>query len=424
MDDIRNPALSANQIMAGPQEPLGEIRYLARHPLLKLNGRVHGYELLFRHGHELAFRGDSNQATRTILDNTVLFGIDRFTGGLPAFVNCSIESITEQLVDVLPPAMTVIELGQTSAPSHELLAACRRLKSIGYHIALDGFSWRPESVPLVELADYIKVDFLKSNSTVRKDLFHRLRGYQVTLIATKVETQEDFRQAAREGFSLFQGFYFCLPELLSNAKVPANRLIHFQILQHLYRDPIDLPQVSKLVMRDASLTYRLLRLVNSPAYAIRQEISSIELAIMVVGEDLFRRIATLAILSELNAGHPPEILHMAFVRARFCELAAPLAGLSASEQYLLGMISLLPAMLRLPMESVVSQLPLRHEIRQALLGTVNPERRLLSWLEFHERGIWASCDAIVQAHGFDQQELLRYYTDAVTWDSATDTAKL
>jgi EAL and modified HD-GYP domain-containing signal transduction protein len=417
MDHIRKPALSANQLAAGAQEPLGEIRYLARHPLLKLNGRVHGYELLFRHGHELAFRGDSNQATRTILDDTVIFGLDKFTGGLPAFVNCSIESITEQLVDVLPPAMTVIELGEILAPDPEFISACRRLKSIGYHIALDGFTWQPSCAPLVELADYIKVDFLKSNPTTRRDLLHRLRGYQVTMVATKVETQEDFRQAAREGFTLFQGFYFCLPELLSNAKVPANRLIHFQILQHLYRDPIDLLKVSKLVMRDASLTYRLLRLVNSPAYAIRQEINSIELAIMVVGEATFRRIATLAILSELNAGHPPEILHMAFVRARFCELAAPLAGLSPSEQYLLGMISLLPAMLRLPMETLVAQLPLRHEIRQALLGTSNPERRLLSWLEFHERGIWASCDAIVQAHGFDQQELLLYYTEAVSWDS-------
>jgi len=399
------------------QEPLGEIRYLARHPLLKLNGRVHGYELLFRHGNESTFRGDNNQATRTILDDTVIFGLDRFTGGLPAFVNCSAESISEQLVDVLPPDMTVIELSEAIAPSPELIAACRRLKSMGYRLALDNFAWDPELQPLVELADYIKIDVLKTSPAARKSLIHRLHGLPVTLVATKVETQEDYRKAAKEGFTLFQGFYFCLPELFSNAKIPANRLIHFQILQHLYRNPIDLLQLSKLVMRDASLTYRLLRLVNSPAYAIRQEVSSIELALTIVGEDIFRRIATLAILSELNAGHPPEILHMAFVRARFCELAAPTAGLSPSEQYLLGMISLLPAMLRLPMETVVAQMPLRHEIRQALLGTSNPERRLLSWLEFHERGVWASCDAIEQAHGFDQQELQKHFTDAVLWDS-------
>jgi len=399
------------------QEPLGEMRYLARHPLLKLNGRVHGYELLFRHGSEPAFKGDNNQATRTILDDMVLFGIERFTGGLPAFVNCSAESIAEQLVDVLPPEMTVIELNEAIGATPELIAACRRLKSLGYHLALDNFVWEPGVEPLVELADYVKINFLKTSPAARKNLIHRLRGNSVSLVATRVETQEDYRRAAHEGFTLFQGFYFCLPELFSNAKVPANRLIHFHILQHLYRNPIDLLQVSKLVMRDASLTYRLLRLVNSPAYAIRQEVNSIELAIMIVGEDIFRRIATLAILSELNAGHPPEILHMAFVRARFCELAAPAAALSPSEQYLLGMISLMPAMLRVPMETVVAQLPLRHEIRQALLGTSNPERRLLSWLEFHERGIWASCDAIEQAHGFNQHELQKHFNAAVLWDT-------
>jgi EAL and modified HD-GYP domain-containing signal transduction protein len=419
MDRNQMPELPANQFEAEALEPLGEMRYLARHPLLKLNGRVHGYELLFRHGHESAFRGDSNQATRTILDDTVIFGIDKFTGGLPAFVNCSAESITEQLVDVLPPEMTVIELSETITPTPELITACRRLKSMGYHLALDNFVLTPDSEPFVGLADYIKINFLKTGAAARKSLIHHLRGLPAIMVATKVETQEDYRKAAKEGFTLFQGFYFCLPELFSNAKVPANRLIHFHILQHLYRDPIDMLQVSKLVMRDASLTYRLLRLVNSPAYAIRQEISSIELAMLIVGEDLFRRIATLAILSELNAGHPPEILHMAFVRARFCELAAPLAGLSPSEQYLLGMISLMPAMLRIPMETVVAQMPLRHEIRQALLGTSNPERRLLSWLEFHERGVWASCDAIEQAHGFNQQELQKHFNEAVVWDSET-----
>ena len=289
------------------QEPLGEMRYLARHPLLKLNGRVHGYELLFRHGNESAFRGDNNQATRTILDDTVIFGIDRFTGGLPAFVNCSAESISEQLVDVLPPDMTVIELSEAIVPTPELIGACRRLKSMGYRLALDNFAWDAALQPLVELADYVKVDLLNTSPAARKSLIHRLHDLPVTLVATKVETQEDYRKAAKEGFTLFQGFYFCLPELFSNAKIPANRLIHFQILQHLYRNPIDMLQLSKLVMRDASLTYRLLRLVNSPAYAIRQEVSSIELALTIVGEDIFRRIATLAILSELNAGHPPEI---------------------------------------------------------------------------------------------------------------------
>jgi EAL and modified HD-GYP domain-containing signal transduction protein len=244
-----------------------------------------------------------------------------------------------------------------------------------------------------------------------------MRGHAASLVAAKVESQEDYRKALKEGFSLFQGFYFCLPETMANAKVPSNRLIHFQILQELYRNPVNIERVSQLAMRDASLTYRLLRLVNSPIYAIRQEITSVKAAIVLIGEMTFRRVATLAVLSEIHSGSAPAILRMALVRARFCELAAPLCGFDPAEQYLLGMMSLLPAMLHVPMETLSAQLPLRHEIRQALLGTANAERRLLSWLESHERGEWTVCDAIVQSCRFNQPQLVECYNEALAWEA-------
>jgi EAL and modified HD-GYP domain-containing signal transduction protein len=138
---------------------------------------------------------------------------------------------------------------------------------------------------------------------------------------------------------------------------------------------------------------------------------------MVVGETTFRRIATLAILSEFNAEQPPEILHMALVRARFCELAAALCGLDPNEQYLLGMMSLLPAMMRYPMEALAPELPLRAEIRQALLGLDNPERCLLAWIEGHERNDQAASHAIAEQRGLNQQRLVQFFIDAVVWDA-------
>jgi c-di-GMP phosphodiesterase len=134
-----------------------------------------------------------------------------------------------------------------------------------------------------------------------------------------------------------------------------------------------------------------------------------------VGDDLFRRIATLAITSELNADQPTEILRMAFIRARFCEIASPLCGLSATEQYLAGMFSMLPAMLRTSMEDVVSALPLREKVRNALLGEANRERYLLDWLEANEHGKWQQCDGAALALGISGDELHRCFTDAVLW---------
>jgi EAL and modified HD-GYP domain-containing signal transduction protein len=138
-----------------------------------------------------------------------------------------------------------------------------------------------------------------------------------------------------------------------------------------------------------------------------------------VGEDTFRRLALLAITSELNADQPKEVLRMAFVRARFCELAATLCSLDSTEQYLLGLLSLLPAMLRLPMNVLTPMLPLREDIRAALQGTMNHERSLLQWLEHEEKGDWEECDEVVQAQGLNQQTLLAQYAEAVVWADAT-----
>jgi EAL and modified HD-GYP domain-containing signal transduction protein len=236
----------------------------------------------------------------------------------------------------------------------------------------------------------------------------------------KVDTQEDYQEACAEGFTLFQGNYFCHPVLLKKHKVPASRLFHFEIVKLLHHDPIDVRKVSQLVMRDASLTFRLLRLVNSPVCAIQQEVRSIEAAILVIGEETFRRMVSLAVLSELNSDRPPEILQMALLRARFCEMAAHIFGLDPAEQYLLGLLSLVPAMLCLPMEELIPSLPLRDRICEALQGILNPERSLLSWLEFHEQGDWAACDAIVQAnqpggHYPMADELVQFYAYAVIW---------
>ena len=208
---------------------------------------------------------------------------------------------------------------RTIEPTPELVDACRTLKTAGFRLALDDFRWRPDLEPLIELADYIKVDFTLSSAAERGKLLKRLKGAPVVLIAEKIETQEEFTQASAEGFTLIQGYYFCRPQLIRNRKVPANRLSHIEILRLLRAESIDMRELAHLVKRDASLTYRLLRLINSPLCAVRQEVRSVQSALLAVGEDAFRRIATLAITSESTPAS----------RRRYC--AWPLcAGDSAS----------------------------------------------------------------------------------------------
>jgi EAL and modified HD-GYP domain-containing signal transduction protein len=392
----------------------GEMRYVARQPIMNLHGHVHAYELLFRGAPESGPAPADDLAARTMLDNAVMFGLEGLTNGLPAFVKCSAESLTEELVLVLAPRMTVLSVPGNLEMTPRLLDCCRKLRSRGFRLALEDFTWRADLRPVAELADYIRVDFNRFGMAE----WHYLRGTALTMVAKKVETQEDYRKACEAGFTLFQGGYFFHPVLLKKRKVPANRMLHFEIVRLLHHDPIEIAQVSRLVLRDAALTYRLLRLVNSPLYAIQQEVRSIESAIVALGEDALRRIVSLAVLSELNGQEPPEILHMALVRARFCELAAGLCRLDPAEQYLLGMISLLPAMLRIPIEELTPSLPLRTEICDALQGTQNPERNLLEWLESHERGDWELCDLIARSSGLRPDRLMQSYAASMAWAEA------
>jgi len=411
--------VNATPVNALPEPDLAiGMRYVARQPILDLHGKVHGYELLFRDGPRAMFRGDGDLATRTMIDNTLLFGLGRLSGNLPAFLNCTEEALTGRLVHVLPAGMTVLEILETLDPSPALISACQHLKACGFRLALDDFTWKPGIEPLVEIADYIKVDFAISDEQNRRELLRRLSGVTVALVAEKVETQEEYQKARDEGFTLMQGYYFCRPVLMKNYKVPANRLQHVEILRMLQDETMDLHELTGLVKRDTCLTYRLLRLVNSPMSAMRQEVQSVQAALIAVGEENFRRLATLAITSEMNAGQPMELLRMAFVRGRFCELASVFCNLLPAEQYLLGLLSLLPAMLRVPMNDLTPLLPLRDGIRRALEGEKLPERALLCWLEGHERADWSTCDIVTEKQGLNAGDLLVCYEEALHWAEA------
>jgi len=359
-------------------------------------------------------RRDAELAMQTMLDNEVIFGLERLTNGLPAFITCTAEALTENSVLVLSPALAVLGVPASLEPEPRLVNACRDLKTRGFRLALDDFSASEKPHPLLEQADYVRLEFARLREGERQQLYNTA-SKSVTLVAQKVVTYEDRRRACSLGFTLFQGDYFCHPVLLKKRKVPANGQSHFEMVRELYHDPIDVRKVSELVRRDASLTYRLLRLVNSPVYGIYKEVRSVEAAITVLGEATFRRVVSLAVLSELNGEQPSAILQMSLVRARFCELAARKFGQDADEQYLLGMLSLLPAMLGVPMEEIVPILPLRGQICEALAGTANPERKLLGWLESNEHGDWEACDRFVTKYGLDSKQLAQCYIEAVSW---------
>ena len=395
---------------------------VARQPILDLYGRVHAYELLWRGVTELDGNGET--VNRNLAETTTFFGLQKpselkkLTGKMTAFVSCPVETLNDQLAQILPSTLTVVELPANLEISPHLIAASQQLKALGFRFALDNFKGQPQLKSLMELADYIKVDFSRTQLNERREVFEQMHGKSVDILAKGVDSQAEYRQARKEGFALFEGYYFCQPAPMRNRRPPVNQILRIDILKALQQNPLDLRKVSQLVKRDGPITYQLLRLVNSPIWAMRQAVDSIEVALLSVGDDAFRRIATMAIASEFNGTQPPELLCMAMVRGRFCEVAGLKRNLDPFGQYLLGLLSLLPAMQGQPMIDVAPALPLDAGIRDALLGKKNPERVLLGWLENCERGDWAGCNVAAQTDNLNQQELAKVYVDAVAWTEA------
>src|SRR5271163_2126003 len=397
---------------------LRRARFLARQPILNVRQEVVAYELLFRTGWENAFSGDADDSTRQMLDNILVVGAQWLSSNTLVFVNCTREALVRHLVTLLPPPHTVLEVLETVTPDAEVIAACRKLKDMGYRLALDDFLSRDGMGPLIEMADYIKVDFRASGKEARRKIRSQLGGSQAALVAEKIEERGEFAIAVDEGHKYFQGYFFSRPTILSREEVPLNHMSSLRLLAALARSPLDHREIERLVLADAPICFRLMRLVNSPIYGMRDQIDSVRRALIVVGETEFRKLATVALAGSLGHQQPHALISLSLQRARFCELLAPHLDQDPIEQYLMGLLSLLDAILQAPMSEIVDLLPLRPSVRSALLGEYNPTAVPLCIAKSFETGDWASSLASSDLLSLGSELLNSICIDATGWAEA------
>jgi len=392
-------------------------RYLGRQPIVDEKSRLYGYELLFRAAATDSFSGDPELATKDVVDHWLMLMPD--PDGTFAFVNCTRAALLEGLVGILPPASTVIEILENIDPDPALLRTCQDLKKQGYRIALDDFFPDPGRAPFVELADFVKIDYRASSPAVRRGIDKMLNGSWALRIAEKIETEEEKRIARSEGCMLFQGYFFSRPVLVSSRTVPQNRLVYLRLLAALHEVPADLREVESLVMSDASLCYRVLRLANSALQGHAGVIGSVREALLMVGDDAMLRMVTVALAGLLTGHRPPALVSMALARARFCELLAPSIGQTPQQLYLLGMLSLLDALLETPMSRLLKSLPLSCEMKAALMGEPCPLTPALDLIHALESCDWRRCEALRASVGLDESKIAAMYIDALRWATQT-----
>jgi c-di-GMP-related signal transduction protein len=403
--------------MSKAQSSPAPMRFVGRQPIVDESGRLFGYELLCRDKPPDVPPSDPEAATREIVDYWSMLLTDRSEGF--AFVNCTRASLVDGTVTLLPSRNTILEILEGIEPDAELLAACRALRNQGYRLALDDFSPLPSRAPLIELADFIKIDYRASDAKTRRAIFSMARGTGLRFLAEKIETGEERDLSRTEGCSLFQGYFFSRPVTVASRALPQNHLVCLRLLAALNRHPADLREIERLVLSDASLTYRVLRLANSVLNGLHGDITTVRAALLMVGDDAVRRMVSVAVAGALATGRSAPLLSMALVRARFCELLAPCIGAAADELYLLGLLSLLDVLLETPIERILAVLPIGPEMKSALAGKPSQALCPLHLVRCLETCDWTECEAIVRTAGLSEDAVAGLYLEAVRWGSGT-----
>lgn len=398
------------------------IRYAARQPILAGDETVIGYKLLFRTDVMDHFSSrESNRASRDAIETTSMLGLNVLCDNRLAFIGCSRDVLLENALTSLPPENVVAEIGDDIVPDEAIEDACRSLKNAGYKIALDNFTVNDPRESLTHYADFLKVD-IKERTWDEIQRITRTHGnHSFGLVAKKVETWEDFDLTRKAGFHYFQGYFFYRPETMRARVASTNQAAYLRLLQAVSRVDLDWKEVEDLIKRDPAIYFRLLRYINSAAMGLRHEVRSVSQALALLGENELRRWCRMAGAFEMSKNRPSDLMLSALVRGRFGELMRDKFDHPDADLFLVGLLSLMDAILEIPMSAVIEGLPLDSDSAELLLENKGPLLPLYELVWSIERGAWGP--VVRQCHqlGVNEEHVAECYSKAMEWAQAVST---
>lgn len=409
-------SLVASSAPALPVEEESEVRYIARQPILDAHHNLHAYELLFRGGNvQVCATNDFDAATISTIDISLFLGRNSLTDGLPAFINCTRELLVDGTVTALPRDSYVLEVLETVKPDAEVLRALSNLKRLGYRIAIDDFDGDISRDPLIALSDIIKVDFCLTDMAKRIEIAQRYLRRGHTLLAEKVETQEDFEAARAAGYRLFQGFFFCRPTTISASDIRVLQPAYVSLMTAVYDSVFDVDSIDEAIRQEPSLCYRLLRFLNSAAFGVHP-VRSIRHAIALLGQRELQKWISIVTAIAMAGPRSSELLSLALQRARFLETVAErIHAQYSSEFFLAGVFSLIDAILNRELRLILPTLPLSSSVKDALYGRENEITNTLKLVLSCERANWAHFAEHCAAMKLPEGEVWLMYEEARRW---------
>ena len=403
--------------------------YLGRQPILNSAQSVIAYELLFRSG-QAATAGVTNdlQATATVIVNTISnIGIENVLDQHSGFINVSYDLLMSDMLELLPRERMVLELLETVAIDDQVIARCRDLKNKGFRLALDDFEYAPVYDPLFEIVDIIKFDVMLSDTpTIEKTLHHLKRWPRLQLLAEKVEDQAQFDCYKNLGFSLFQGYFFAKPVIISGKKANPDQLKLMRVISQLAAD-IEIAQIEQTFKESPNLTVGLLRLVNSVGMGMRNKVGSVKQALVVLGRSQLQRWLQLLLYAQDNAQSASPLMQLAATRAKTMELlmqrhpGKAQQGPDALDQaFMTGILSLVDAAMGVRMEDIIDQLGLIDEVKDAVLQRKGFLGQMLALVESVEAGDFNETARLLQALDLKLADINQATLAAIQWVADLD----
>ena len=394
--------------------------FLARQPIVDRFYNLVAYELLFRNSDKNIYQNeDGDKATIEVIKNSFInMGIDKVTGGKRAFINFTENILKSDIFTVLSPKLVIVEILEDVQPTEEILELCRKLKRLGYTIALDDFIYSSKYKDLIKIADIIKVDFKITKGNERKKVIEQVDSKNIKFLAEKVETIEEFNEAVSFGYSYFQGYYLSKPLMISGKRLAENKQIHIKLLQEINNDDFTIDSIENLIKRDLSLSFKLLKLINSANYGFIGEIKSIKQALALIGEKEVKKWLYLIVFRTIGEDKPGIILINSLTRAKFAELIAARTGtvISYFNAYLIGMLSMIDLLLDRPLDEILEELLIPTEVKDTLNG-INDNRysKLLDLIIEYENGRWSKVSKIAKELNLDEKQLPDAYYEALLY---------
>ncbi len=387
--------------------------FVARQPIFDTADKVYGYELLFRGSVEnaLASRGPDAVQLSSILD------VEAITGGKRAFIRCPGDLIERGIPATVPGEFLGILVPNDIKPSQELAQVCRILKQNGYVLALDNFIQGSGQEALAELADVIRISFLRTSTAQRMWILERSDLGHAAFWASEVHSAKEYREARDLGCSYVQGDFFTQPVPSRGRTATSYNVAGLQLLREVQKPEPEFDEMAEIIGHDPALSYRVLRLVNSAAFGLRTEVTSIKHALLILGMKEIREWFPLLIMTTLTQDKPDELITVSVVRARLAELTARQTRLvdRSAELFLAGLFSTIDVLLDQPMHEALAGLPLPVDVQKALVGQEGPITPLYRLALAYEQGLWDEVSELAGREGVPEQVLPRAYAAAVSW---------